>query len=104
MLYQAVRRLPQGVKVVLLADRGFIHTELMQAATTQLGWHYRIMPSATLRERLKNTIWIWRTGKGWCQLNEFHFKRGEALCWPNSVQTIVITMQWELCDGIDIPK
>jgi hypothetical protein len=36
MLYQAVGRLPEGVKVVLLADRGFIHTDLMQAATTQL--------------------------------------------------------------------
>ena len=72
MLYQAVGRLPKGVKVVLLADRGFSHTELMQAATTQLGWHYRI--------RLKNTTWIWRTGKGWCQLKAFHCKRGEALC------------------------
>jgi len=80
MLYQAVGRLPEGVKVVLLADRGFIHTELMQAATTQLGWHYRIMPAATLRERLKSTTWIWRAGKGWCQLKEFHFNRGEALC------------------------
>ena len=40
MLYQAVGRLPKSVKVVLLADRGFIHTELMQAAITQLGWHY----------------------------------------------------------------
>ncbi len=59
ILYQAVGRLPEGVKVVLLADRGFIHTELMQAATTQLGWHYRIMPAATLRERLKSTTWIW---------------------------------------------
>jgi len=29
MLYQAVGRLPKGVKVVLLADKGFIHTELM---------------------------------------------------------------------------
>jgi len=37
MLYQAVGRLPQGVKVVLLANRGFIHTELMQSAMTQLG-------------------------------------------------------------------
>jgi hypothetical protein len=72
MLHQAVGRLPQGVKVVLLADRGFIHTELMQAATTQLGWHYRI--------RLKSTTWLWRAGKGWCQLKAFHFKRGEALC------------------------
>ena len=37
MLYQAANRLPQGVKVVVLADRGFIHTESMTAMTTQLG-------------------------------------------------------------------
>jgi hypothetical protein len=45
MLYQAVDRLPQGVKVVVLADRGFVHTDCMRAMSTQLGWHYRIMPS-----------------------------------------------------------
>jgi hypothetical protein len=72
MLQQAVNRLPKGVKVVLLADRGFVHTDLMKALTTQWGWHYRI--------RLKKDTWIWRAGKGWCQLKDFHFKRGEALC------------------------
>jgi len=72
MLQQAVERLPQGVKVVLLADRGFIHTDLMRVATREWGWHYRI--------RLKQDSWIWRAGKGWCQLKSFHFKRGEALC------------------------
>jgi hypothetical protein len=41
MLYQAANRLPQGVKIVLLADRGFIHTDAMTAVTTRLGWHYR---------------------------------------------------------------
>ncbi|MEY3298370.1 MAG: hypothetical protein RLZZ597_1630 [Cyanobacteriota bacterium] len=41
MLYQAAERLPSGVKVVL-ADRGFVHTDAMTAMTTQLGWHYRI--------------------------------------------------------------
>lgn len=75
ILYQACERLPTGVKVVLLADRGFIHRELMQAISTQLGWHYRI--------RLKANTWIWRKGKGWCQLNDFHFNRGEALCFHN---------------------
>ncbi|MDJ0570122.1 MAG: hypothetical protein QNJ53_13905 [Pleurocapsa sp. MO_192.B19] len=29
MIQQAQARLPESVKVVLLADRGFIHTELM---------------------------------------------------------------------------
>jgi hypothetical protein len=51
--------------------------------STQLGWHYRIMPSATLRERLKRDTWIWRTGKGWRQLKDFPLNRGEALCFHN---------------------
>ena len=75
MLHQAVNRLPQGVKVVLLADRGFVHTDCMRAMSTQLGWHYRI--------RLKRDTWIWREGKGWRQLKDFHLNRGEALCFHN---------------------
>ncbi|WP_250565111.1 transposase [Adonisia turfae] len=75
MVQQALNRLPKGVKVVLLADRGFVHTELMQALTTQWGWHYRI--------RLKKDTWIWRKGQGWCQLKDFHFNRGEVLCFHN---------------------
>ncbi|MGL4622792.1 MAG: hypothetical protein ACRCZS_27670 [Chroococcidiopsis sp.] len=42
MIRQAQSRLPQSLKIVLLADRGFIHTELMTMLTTELGWHYRI--------------------------------------------------------------
>jgi hypothetical protein len=75
MLAQAVARLPKGKKVVLLADRGFVHTDLMQALSTEWGWHYRI--------RLKHDTWIWRAGKGWCQLQDFHFNPGEALCFHN---------------------
>lgn len=74
LLEQARGRLPKGVKVILLADRGFVHTELMQAAG-EWGWHYRI--------RLKKDSWIWRSGKGLHQLHDFHFKRGEALCLHN---------------------
>ena len=72
MIQSAQGRLPQDIKVVLLADRGFVHINLMQMLTTQLGWHYRI--------RLKRDSWIWRGGKGWCQLKDFHVLRGEALC------------------------
>jgi hypothetical protein len=75
MLYQAVDRLPQGVKVVVLADRGFVHTDCMRAMSTQLDWHYRI--------RLKRDTWIWRAGKGWRQLKDFPLNRGEALCFHN---------------------
>ena len=38
MLHQAAERLPSGVKVVVLADRGFVHTDAMTAMTTELGW------------------------------------------------------------------
>jgi hypothetical protein len=61
------------VKVVVLADRGFIHTDAMTVMTAQLGWHYRI--------RLKRDSWIWRVGHGWCPLKEIHLQRGEARCW-----------------------
>ncbi len=73
LLQQAAERLPKGVKVVLLADRGFVHTDAMAMMTRQLGWHYRI--------RLKRDTWIWRVGKGWRQLKDFHLNRGEALCF-----------------------
>ena len=71
MLLQGAKRLPKGRKIVLLADRGFVHTKLMRMATQQLGWHYRI--------RVKSDTWIWRAGKDWCQLKDFHCPRGSAL-------------------------
>jgi hypothetical protein len=72
MLLQAARQLPPGVKVILLADRGFVHVKAMTLMSQELGWHYRI--------RLKRNTWIWRTGKGWRQLKDFPLQRGEALC------------------------
>lgn len=75
LLEQAASRLPREVQVVMLADRGFVHTDCMQAVSTRLGWHYRI--------RLKRDTWIWRAGKGWRQLKDFPLKRGEALCFHN---------------------
>ena len=73
MIKQAQTRLPESVKVILLADRGFIHTELMTMLTTQLGWNYRI--------RIKSNTWIWRGN--WCQPKNFHFHLGEAICLHN---------------------
>jgi hypothetical protein len=75
LLTDAAKYLPAGIKVILLADRGFIHTELMSAARGQLGWHYRI--------RLKSSTWVWRAHKGWHQLKDFHFARGEVRCFHN---------------------
>ncbi len=74
MLRQAARYLPIGVKVILLADRGFVHTDAMQVMR-ELGWHYRI--------RIKSNTWLWRSKGGWCQPKSFHLKRGEALCLHN---------------------
>lgn len=49
MLAQVAAHIPVTTKVVLLADRGFGHIDLMKIAT-QLGWHFRI--------RLKSDTWI----------------------------------------------
>lgn len=73
MIQQAKERLPESVTVVLLADRGFVHTDLMQMLTTQLGWHYRI--------RIKSNTWIWRGN--WCQPKSFHLHLGQVICLHN---------------------
>jgi hypothetical protein len=73
MVQQAQARLSESVKVILLADRGFIHTELMRMLTTELGWHYRI--------RIKSNNWIWHGN--WCQPKNFHLQCGEAVCLHN---------------------
>jgi len=41
LLAQVAALIPPSTKVILLADRGFSHLELMQIAV-QLGWHFRI--------------------------------------------------------------
>lgn len=74
LLRRAARCLPGDKKVVLLADRGFVHTDAM-SAIKELGWHYRI--------RLKSSTWIWRSTGGWCQPKAFHLKRGEVRCFHN---------------------
>jgi hypothetical protein len=42
VLRQAVRTMPKGVEVVLLADRGFADGKLMKYLKENLGWHFRI--------------------------------------------------------------
>lgn len=73
MIRQAQTRLPKSVKIILLADRGFVHTELMKMLTVELGWHFRI--------RIKSNSWIWRGN--WCQSKNFHLSLGEAICLHN---------------------
>lgn len=75
LLKRAARLMPEGVKVILLGDRGFIDTQLVKYARQQLGWGYRI--------RIKSDFWIWRPGKGWCQVQDFHLGGGQALLLQN---------------------
>ncbi|HSH01008.1 MAG TPA: transposase [Anaerolineae bacterium] len=49
MIQQVATCLPSDCKIILLADRGFAHIELMKLAR-QLGWSFRI--------RLKSDTWI----------------------------------------------
>ena len=74
MLTQAARYLPPGAAVILLADRGFVHTEAM-SVLRQMGWHYRI--------RLKGNTWLWRSSGGWIQPNSLHLASGDVRCFHN---------------------
>lgn len=74
LLRQSAQYLPSHVNVILLADRGFVHTRAM-TLMQQLSWHYRI--------RIKRDTWLWRPQSGWCQPTSFHLERGKALCFHN---------------------
>lgn len=71
LLKRVARLLPSGVAVRFLADRGFADTTLMRYVVEELDWNYRI--------RLKNDAWVYRSGKGWTQLRQFHLGLGEAV-------------------------
>lgn len=71
MLKRAARLVPAGASVCFLADRGFADTMLMGYLRDELHWHFRI--------RVKSNSWIYRTGKGWIQLNQYHLGLGEVV-------------------------
>jgi hypothetical protein len=75
LLKRVSRLMPVGVKVILLADRGFIDNQLLKYVKEHLSWPYRI--------RIKSDFWLWRQGKGWCQVQDFHLGLGEALLLQN---------------------
>lgn len=55
MLAQVAALIPSESRIVLLADRGFLHVDLMRIVG-QLGWRFRI--------RIKSNIWVYRATKG----------------------------------------
>lgn len=71
MLKRAARLVPPGVAICFLADRGFADTNLMRYLRDELHWHFRI--------RVKSNSWIYRTGKGWIQLDRYHLSLGEVV-------------------------
>jgi len=71
MLKRAARLVPPEVSVYFLADRGFADASLMHDLRDELHWHFRI--------RVKSNSWIYRTGKGWTQLNQYHLALGEVV-------------------------
>ena len=70
VIQRAAAVVPDGVSVIVLADRGFVHTELM-TMLTRMGWHYRI--------RLKSDCWVKRGAYSWRQLNSYHLNAREAI-------------------------
>jgi len=70
LLQQAALLLPNGVEVVLLADRGFINAPFARWLPTTLGWRYHV--------RLKAICWFQYRGQ-WRQLKQVHLWPGEAL-------------------------
>jgi hypothetical protein len=62
--------LPPEIPAILLADRGFVDTKLMEHCE-QLGWKYRI--------RIKQDFWVCRPGKAPCQVRDFRLGLGVAV-------------------------
>lgn len=73
LLAQAARLLPNGVKVVLLADRGFCDTKLMAYLSHDLSWHYRI--------RIKGSLHCYLSQGGSIKLSRVSLASGEARFW-----------------------
>jgi len=81
MLAQVAKQIPKTSNVVLLADRGFGHIELMKIIK-QLGWHLRI--------RLKSDTWIRLADGKQCQVRSLYPTLGKGSCYGD----VQITKQW----------
>jgi Transposase DDE domain len=72
LLDTATSLLPLQCQVVLLADRGFADTHLMDHLR-RLGWHWRI--------RFKSSFWIYRRAHRPCKAGRLSVALGEARFW-----------------------
>ena len=73
VLCQAKRVIPDGVTVVLLADRGFADGKLMRYLKVSCGWHFRI--------RIKRSFQF-QIYSQWKKVSSIHLKPGVAYFTP----------------------
>jgi hypothetical protein len=73
VLRQAQKLMPDGIAVVLLADRGFADGKLMQYLKDNLGWHFRI--------RIKRSFQFQQQGQ-WCKVSSVQLQPGQAYFTP----------------------
>jgi len=69
VLRQAARVMPDGVAIVLLADRGFADGKLMKYLKENLGWHFRI--------RIKRSFQFQLQGQ-WHKVASVQLQSGQA--------------------------
>ncbi|MBF2077890.1 MAG: transposase [Synechococcales cyanobacterium T60_A2020_003] len=73
VLRQGTRVLPDGVVIVLLADRGFADGQLMKSLRDTLGWHFRI--------RIKRSFQFQRAGQ-WHKVSAIALKPAPVYLTP----------------------
>ncbi len=73
VLRQAARVMPDGVAIVLLADRGFADGKLMKYLKENLGWHFRI--------RIKRSFQFQMEGQ-WLKVSSVSLQPGPAYFTP----------------------
>ncbi|NJN90147.1 MAG: transposase [Leptolyngbyaceae cyanobacterium SL_5_14] len=73
VLRQAARVMPDGVAIVLLADRGFADGKLMKYLKENLGWHFRI--------RIKRSFQFQLQGQ-WHKVSSVQLQAGQAYFTP----------------------
>lgn len=69
VLRQAQRLMPEGIRIVLLADRGFADGKLMKYLRENLGWHFRI--------RIKRSFQFQHQGQ-WHKVSGVQLQPGQA--------------------------
>lgn len=79
VLLKAAQAIPEGIEVVLLADRGFVDVNLMQFLREDLHWHWRL--------GVKSYFWVRIPGRGWRKVSPLRPERGKAIVYGGVLVT-----------------